>query len=395
MQRLPLILSLVFYCLPVLGNPVTQPDLLQQLHLLNTASLLVEDNNGNSRHKQKIHQAMIPASTIKLLTAYLALKKWGPDHRFHTDFYLSPDNQLVVKGYGDPFLVSEELDIIVTALLEKGLIRFSELLVDTSYFSDQLTVTGQSNTNNPYDAAPGSLASNFNTIFIKKSRRGISSAEPQTPLTKTARQLGASVWIGEHRINLGKQDDGAMYFAELLVKKLAQKNIFASGGIRRAKVNEKDRLFYRHYNSRTLAEIIKGMLEYSNNFIANQVFLNFGAESIGPPATMSKSREAFMAAINAEFSWKNFRIVEGAGLSRKNLLSAQQLVDVLNKLKPYADLLPAQNHKIRAKTGTLQNVSSYAGYIKQDNKLNPFALIINQSIDPDFRFRLAEQLSRQ
>jgi D-alanyl-D-alanine carboxypeptidase/D-alanyl-D-alanine-endopeptidase (penicillin-binding protein 4) len=154
-------------------------------------------------------------------------------------------------------------------------------------------------------------------------------------------------------------------------------------------------LFYRHYNSHNLATVISGMLKYSNNFIANQLFLMIGAEYSGSPADMRKSRQAFDDYISSNFQWHDHQIVEGAGLSRKNRLSSQQLVEVLKKLSPHIDLIPALNKNIRAKSGTLKGVSSYAGYLESKNSHHPFALIINQKVAPDFSIKLAESLVSQ
>lgn len=390
-------LRILLACFTSMLLPVTGwtggSDLFRQLGQTANASLLMEDPNGHILHEQQINQPLIPASTLKLLTAYAALKTWGPQYRFHTDFFLDNNNRLIVKGYGDPLLISEELDVITDMLVHKGLKQINGIKTDSSFFSNSLNIDGQSTTNNPYDASPGALASNFNTVFIQKSAQGIFSAETQTPLTTLSTRLAQSVSNGKHRINLGKQEDGASYFAQLLQAKLKAKKVLVNGRISKTTQTDDLPIFYRHYNSKTLAENIQGMLEYSNNFIANQVFLLLGTATYGPPASMHKSRQALNAFINREFNWAHHQIVEGAGLSRKNSMTAQQLVDVLNKLKPYAYLLPEQNSKILAKTGTLQNVSSYAGYIKNSRGLNPFALIINHPVNPEFRLRLAETLA--
>jgi D-alanyl-D-alanine carboxypeptidase len=63
---------------------------------------------------------MVPASTMKILTSLAAIDRWGMDHRFHTDFYRSADGWLWVKGHGDPYLVSEELDRVAKALKSRG-----------------------------------------------------------------------------------------------------------------------------------------------------------------------------------------------------------------------------------------------------------------------------------
>ena len=76
--------------------------------------LVVEEGVGEIKAWQA-SKSLIPASLIKLNTAYLAIDKWGVDHAFQTEFYRY-QNQLWVKGYGDPYLISEELDLVVDRL---------------------------------------------------------------------------------------------------------------------------------------------------------------------------------------------------------------------------------------------------------------------------------------
>ena len=56
---------------------------------------------------------LAPASNMKLVTAAGALRRWGPDHRFKTELYLSSTpsqptgvlwGSVFLKGYGDPSL---------------------------------------------------------------------------------------------------------------------------------------------------------------------------------------------------------------------------------------------------------------------------------------------------
>jgi D-Ala-D-Ala carboxypeptidase 3 (S13) family len=46
---------------------------------------------------------------------------------------------------------------------------------------------------------------------------------------------------------------------------------------------------YVHRQSRTLSEILAGLLLGSNNYIANQVFLEIGAHRMGGPVNLEKS----------------------------------------------------------------------------------------------------------
>ena len=370
----------------------SQPSPLLYLHRLRNASLLVTDHQGKTLHALSPDRPMIPASTLKLLTALMALYTWGPTHRFHTDFFIDDRGTLWIKGYGDPWLTSEELDRIITALQAKGLKQVSGLGVDTSFFAGPLTVDGQSRTDNPYDATLSALAAIFNPVYVHKTATAVTSAEAQTPLTPLAERLARRLPPGKHRINLGQDTDAARYFAEVLAAKLRHRGVHVGPVIVHDRLPPSARRLYRHVNRQPLAEVVRGMLKYSNNFIANQLFLSLGAQRFQPPATLAKARRAADEFIAREFRWRRYRIVEGAGLSRQNRLSARQLVQVLERLQPFFQLLPQRERDIRAKTGTLKGVSSYAGYIGAERPRKCFALIINRPIAHDFRFRLAESL---
>ncbi|MEJ2116143.1 MAG: peptidase S13, partial [Gammaproteobacteria bacterium] len=88
-------------------------------------------------------------------------------------------------------------------------------------------------------------------------------------------------------------------------------------------------------------------------------------------------------------------IIEGAGLSRQNRMSAKQLVDVLDKFKPYRHLMPSQSEDIFAKSGTLKDVSTYAGYINRNDYWMPFAIMINQHVSFNFKEKVAAELLKE
>ena len=113
---------------------------------------------------------------------------------------------------------------------------------------------------------------------------------------------------------------------------------------------------YRHENSRNLREILTSMLEYSNNFIANYLFVMLGGKEGQRGLDMAKGQQAARQWVDKEFRWRDYRIEDGAGLSRANRLSARQLLAVVKAFAPYRDLLPAHEGVARAKTGTLKGV---------------------------------------
>src|SRR5262245_287310 len=88
---------------------------------LKNGGAYVETEDGKVLYDHRSKDRFIPASTLKIATAACAVDMLGRDFRFPTDFFLTKDGKLVVKGYGDPYLVSEEFELIARELAEKGL----------------------------------------------------------------------------------------------------------------------------------------------------------------------------------------------------------------------------------------------------------------------------------
>jgi D-alanyl-D-alanine carboxypeptidase/D-alanyl-D-alanine-endopeptidase (penicillin-binding protein 4) len=376
---------------------------LDTFNRYNAAGLLYLGEAGKVISTKRAEDLFVPASTTKLVTAYLALNHWGKEHRFKTDFYLDDSTAnpvLWIKGYGDPFLVSEELVIIARTigarLKARGIDKLGGIRLDTTYFESNIKLPGTARSNNPYDAIPSALAANFNTVFASKRNGVIVSAEEQTPITATARRIYNTMQGRAERVNTGPDHRVAeRYFAELVAEFLRREALEVGEEVSWVKVPSTLSLIYRHLNSRTLADVIEPMMKYSTNFVANQLVLKLGAEYHGAPASSDKVALTLNEQLATAFSWESFLLEEGAGLSRNNRLSPAQLVDVLGRFRTWKHLLPEIEPGIHAKSGSLIGVSALAGYIKKQDEWRPFAVIINQKTPYRFRNKLAIELSEQ
>jgi len=85
------------------------------------------------------------------------------------------------------------------------------------------------------------------------------------------------------------------------------------------------------------------------------------------------------------------RIIEGSGLSRKNLVSPYAMIQLLDFFKPYSGFLPQEDGKI-LKSGTLKGVYSYGGYFLDNKDLDSFVLILNQ--ERNTRERVLKELEQ-
>jgi len=329
------------------------------------------------------------------VTAWLALKHWGGDYHFKTSFYLDSSRRILwIKGSGDPYLVSEELMILAKNLKKKGLDKINTIGLDSSLFQANVLLPGTGKTNNPYDAVPSAIAANFNTVHIKKRKGKILSAEPQTPLTAYASSLANQLKARSLRINTGSNSaDAEQYFAELLAAFLRKEGITVGNNIIRGQVAGEP-LFYTHINSKSLAEMISGMMKYSTNFLANQLVLVLSAEIYKTPANKADVQRYIEQTLTEHFQWNDFTIKDGAGLSRDNRLSPSQLVDLLQAFRSWKTLLPEIESNIFAKSGTMNKISTLAGYIVNGKNWQPFALMMNQAVPYRFRNRIVLELAK-
>ncbi|PHS32351.1 MAG: peptidase S13 [Methylophaga sp.] len=391
--RLYAIILLFIFPLKIIANDLELIDNNPELH---DAGVLLVNSQGQTLISSHAKTAFIPASTTKLVTAWLALNHWGEDHHFKTHFYLDNlTNTLWVKGRGDPFLVSEEIRIIAQNLKKLGLHNIDAIGLDVSFFQADLSVPGATTTNNPYDAVPTAIAANFNTVAVKKLAGKIISAEAQTPLTALAENLANRQPVSKRtlRINTGlSSQDAERYFAELLAVFLRQQGIIVGESVLWGKVPE-EAAYYTHINSKSLAEIIRPMMKYSTNFIASQLVLKLSAEHYQRPANFNDVERYMKGALQEHFDWQAMRLKEGAGLSRDNKLSPEQLVQLLEAFRPWKHLLPEVALGIYAKSGTLNQVSTLAGYAVDDKQQwNAFALMMKQSVSHRRRNQLANEL---
>ena len=383
---------LVCFCfasLCALALPAKAQNGLAQL--LGDGSVLLHSPTGEPLLSMQADLALVPASLVKIPLAQVALATLGEDFRFETHFYINEDDDLLIRGLGDPFLVSEEITVIADSLVQRGLTRVRRLVMDDSAFEPDPDLPLETGADDPYAARNSALAVNFNTVNLAWMPDGrLISGEPQTPLTLLARELGARLTPGEpQRINLGANPEAGLQQAQQIFQFFLEEAgvTVADNALYRESVIEQGEqwnLFYAHRSSRTLRDNLDGMLRYSNNFIANQLFLTLGAQVDGYPATSDSARLVLQQRL-AQLYGAGFGsdpglllMLEGSGLGREQRMSAAGMMRILESFRPYSDLLPEVNGVLR-KSGTLTGVYNFAGYIPGPAGLYPFVILTNQA----------------
>jgi D-alanyl-D-alanine carboxypeptidase/D-alanyl-D-alanine-endopeptidase (penicillin-binding protein 4) len=331
--------------------------------------VLVIDEQGNELIAQNVDKPFVPASVAKVVTAWLAMEVLGPDYRFKTHFYLDENRVLYVRGGGDPMLVSEELALLGPALVAAiGTEPITGIVLDPSYYPDEVRIPGIENNSRSYNALNSALAVNFNTINAVRRGKSVVSGEKQTPITPLAiSQFRARGPRGRGRISLAKDPKlSLLYAGELLSAFIVKAGGKVEGEITIGPLPEGLQPVYIHQQSRSLAAIINLLLIGSNNYIANQVFLEIGAQRYGGPVSLEKSLRVANEMLAANGLQDDIYLEEGSGLSRGNRFTARGLAQVLNLFVTYAELMQGRNGGTN-KTGTMSGIRTLAGYADTAN----------------------------
>ena len=326
--------------------------------------VFVMDEKGTEILAQNADKPFVPASVAKIVTAWLAMEVLGLDYRFQTRFYLDGDRKLYVKGGGDPFLISEELAVLAPALVAAiGKEPITGIVLDSSYYPANLRIPGIENTSESYDALNSALAVNFNTIAAVRKGNTVVAAEKQTPITPLAiSQFKTRGPKGRGRISLAQNPElSLLYAGELIAAFIGRAGGSVKGKVTTGIVPGGLEPIYVHRQSRSLGAIVNQLLIGSNNYIANQVFLEIGAKRFGGPVGLDKSLKAANEILAANGLADAIYLEEGSGISRGNHFTARGLATVLNLFVPYAELMQGRDGGTN-KTGTLAGVRTLAGY---------------------------------
>jgi serine-type D-Ala-D-Ala carboxypeptidase/endopeptidase (penicillin-binding protein 4) len=372
------------------------------------AGILVTDDTGTVLFSQNPDTFMVPASILKILTSLAALTHLGPDFHFTTLAAHDPDTHtLYARGQGDPLFVSEAILSFCRRFKEKtGVKEIRKIVVDQSFFAQNIQIPGTGRSLNPYDATIGALCANFNTIHFTWDAAAQThvSAEAQSPLLDIFTGQIRKTGLKRGRILVEKQVR-PLYPGLLMAHFFKTLGVAVTGPVElgpfpayartdgTAQMSDTPDTLdtldtpnaLDNQEIRTLAlsspysleQVVEKLLTHSNNFIANQVMLAMGARTFGEPAILDKGVRVLTDFARKELGWQQMQLVEGSGLSRKNRVTAAQMGKLLQAFMPLHRLLKRTGTQYY-KTGTLSDVKSRAGYfLGKDNRLYPFVIIHN------------------
>jgi len=383
-----------------------------------------------------------PASTMKLLTTLVALDTLGPAYRWKTDVFAlgdikdgQLDGDLLLKGYGDPFLVTERVWQLLRSIRQSGINDVSgDLLLDDSYFDigqyDPAAFDRQPL--RAYNVAPNALLMNFKVVryWFEPDGQAVNvRLDPQLGNLRVDNRLriapgycggyqrGITVTMNgdnDHVTFTGKFPSGCELYA--MDRAVLSHNEFAYGlfgtlwresggsfdGDWHNTVAPDDVEPLLSFESPPLTEMIARVNKHSNNVMARQVLYTLSAEVLGPPGTEAGGLDVIAKwLVDNKLDFGDLAVANGAGLSREARITAADMASLLRFAwqQPYMPEYLASMSltgldgtlsrrfrdselvgKAHLKTGSLDHVTAIAGYL-QARSGRRFSVVVLQNFE--------------
>ncbi len=385
-------------------------------------SVSVKDvETGKVIYKLNDKQPTMPASTLKLITLGASIDTLGDDYEFSTKLYKTTNNDLYLKLGADPFLTSAGLNSLMEKAVKDKKITSPKIIYIDDYIFDK-TEWGEGW---QWDDDLNPLMPKFSSYNIDKNLLSIiiSPTNPGSPaqiytnkfypitfmnLVTTGKEndieLNRNNSIAPNILNISgtinKQiteeipiNNPKRYFILRLEDAIQSAKMDYYGGFPQKKTPTTN-VYLVAEIKHPISQAIKAILMDSNNFVAETVFKLAGAKLVNNTGSLQHSQEMLNAYFNKiGIDAQDIKIVDGSGVSKNNIITANFMTDYLVKqfknetLKnsmPTAGEGTLKNRmlyfkdNLRAKTGTLSDVSGIAGYItSRSGKTYAFDIMIN------------------
>jgi D-alanyl-D-alanine carboxypeptidase/D-alanyl-D-alanine-endopeptidase (penicillin-binding protein 4) len=391
-------------------------------------SVLVADAQAGPRQAPRLaHRTQVPmnpASVMKLVTTYAALDQLGPAYTWNTPVYVQGTVQdgslrgnVYIQGQGDPKLVMERLWLLLRRLQAQGIqVIVGDIVLDRTAFDvpEQDPGSFDNEPLRPYNAAPDALLVNYKSqvmTFVPDAAAGLARIQYDPPMAGVQRQASVALaapgadcgdWRGALRAELS--DPARIAFQGVFPASCGERvwpiapadpRGFAAravegmwrevggkltGSVRDGKVPAGLKPAFVA-TSPALAEVVRDVNKYSNNVMAQQVFLTLALGNKGAAASFDGAREALRRWWQLRFGDADQPVADnGAGLSRDARITAQGLARMLQSawaspvMPELVSSLPIagvdgtlRRSQARGaahlKSGSLRDVMAVAGYV--------------------------------
>lgn len=433
--------------------------------------LIVDPDRGDTLYSRDAGKLFVPASNQKIITSAVALDALGPDYRFPTILMGGPlaDGQLRsdlrIVGVGDPTVSDHAsgdamlpLHAIAEGLSRRGVrtIRgtivapddmfpdanagFGWQLEDFEYpygavVDELLFNEGFSVVHVTGGAAPGdpvhvrtAPARTFPRIRLQATTVARGPGPDSLPRLQALKDsvtweivVSGTIPAGDSaRLSVTHRDPRTAYLAalrEALVERgitVADSTSVARSDSAYASAYAGDTLYVHH--SPTLAQILPLFMKPSQNQIGEMLFKAVALQRADTGTAQVARRLVSERLLAWGASPDGFLVYDGSGLSRRDMLSPETIVRVLDAMRrgphfqPYHDSFPVAGvdgtlrqrmrgtvgeANVRAKTGTLGNVRSLSGYVTTagGQQLLFSILCNNYLVSTDYISRIQDSIS--
>ncbi len=382
-------------------------------------------SSGKVVYELNENQSNMPASTLKLVTLKAALDTLGYNYEFTTKLFKNTNNDLFLKLGADPFLSSSDLNYLIKTAMEKKINSPKNIYIDDYVFDNTEWGEGWQWDDDLNPLMPKfssyNLDRNILSIIISPTRynapaniyttkfypttfMNLVTTGDETDVSLTRNNnispdiINAS---GTVKVQITKQipiNNPKRYFILQLEEAIKNEKMYYYGNFYQKKTPTTNTYLVAEVKHQ-IEDAVELILKNSDNFMAETVFKLAGKEFVQNTGSLKNSQRM----INTYFDKLNLKhddikIVDGSGVSKNNIVTADFMTRFLVKIaedKNYINSLPTAGEgtltnrmlyfkdNIKAKTGTLSDVSCIAGYItSRSGKTYAFDIMIN---DPKSR----------
>lgn len=395
---------------------------------------------SESVYSLNAEKRMIPASLTKIVTAGAALEKMPVGHQFLTtlnsdapikDGVLKGD--LYLKGGGDAGFVSESMWFLVNEFLRNDITSVEgNIIVDDSFFDNVRYDSGRDpeRVDRAYDAPIGAMTFNWSAVNIfvrpggKEGRVYIDPINSYFKLVnKTKTVSGSKNTIAATRRpssdpkfkeeilvtgDIGSNVNEVVIYKSVtepdmwagynLREFLKQRGISVSGSIKSGKAPASAKVLAKA-KSKSIADVVRDMMKFSNNYVAEILTKDLAAQVGGGQGTMEKGVSILKDYVKS-IGIKDFELYSPSGLSRKNTFRPSDLFKILSHVKSNFKIFPDYLNslaimgvdgtlrrrpedsptfaRVRAKTGSLNGVAGIGGFLgREDEEQLTFVFLYN------------------
>ena len=373
-------------------------------------------NADNGKPVYKLNEKILfhPASVQKLLTIIRASEVLGEDYRFQTKLYLRGDDTYIIKLGADPYLTYKDLESLVGKINKT---KIKKICIDDSIIEkkdwgegwqwddDLNTYMPRFNAYNldgnlisitvmpPVEGKPSFIINPSkypivffnNLVFGTKNDVNISRENSVSNAITLTGTIDSPVTITIPINNLQR------YFTTKLIQAMESQEIYLKTPVTVTKVTPSDKEIALISHPLTMAQ--NDILKNSNNLVSetlSKVASSKAYSQTGSDILGLKLFDEYCKKIELDNS--EIRIVDASGVSKNNIVSTDFITKFLykNKNNKILDnmaspgvgtltgrMLPIAEN-LKAKTGTLADISSIAGFLTSKNgKHYIFCIIIN------------------